>query len=341
MRPAGHGRRRAAPGARPRKLPHRPPRHRRLSRHLRSAPGRPPCGRVLAREPPAHFARPSTVKASLVVRPANRGRTLRHESERRLRALAFLDPDTIVAIPWRLGGPARRHARPLDDRRVQSRERRRGASDRSRSPNVTSRARRRSASRVTTIPSASRASRRSGTSVFSARLPREVRRGHRRRRPDARRADRGCRSGPTPPYVGDGVDAQRFRRTCFVRRSRQGPRPCCRIMPGLYWTPYGIRPARNDGFIETRRAVVCSLDQHLGPSRLEPGASGAFAGGDERHLRVRRVAAEGNAGGRAIERRGGVDRPHRGLRRPEPRGRSRSASRRTRSARDAGRKLRA
>lgn len=238
--------------------------------------------------------RPSTVKASLVVRTGERwSDALRQESQRRLRALAFLDPDTIVAIP--AGDSVDLHVVTHDhwttspEFSLES-----GGGQQFGSFAFTER----NFLGLGTSLSVSRHHDPVGVSSFASVEDHSVF-GTRLRGKLVAGTGAGGQTRDALielPFWADaaprawGAEWTRnvSENVLFDDRVEAATVPHRQETVDL---SYGIGRRTSDGFIERVALSFHALDQHLGPSRLEPGAPEAFAGGDER-LRVRRVAAE-------------------------------------------------
>jgi hypothetical protein len=251
--------------------------------------------------------RPSTVKASLVVRPGERwSDALRHESQRRLRALAFLDPDTIVAIP--AGDSVDLHVVTHDhwttspEFSLES-----GGGQQFGSFAFTER----NFLGLGTSLSVSRHHDPVGTSSFASIEDHSVF-GTRLRGKFVAGTGAGGQARDMVlelPFWADAAPrawgAQWTRNisetVLFDDLVEAATVPRRQETTDFYW---GVGRRTSDGYIQRFVLSFHTLDRHLGPSRLEPGAPLAFAGGDE-NLRLRRFAAEAKRWRpRFIERRG-------------------------------------
>ena len=251
--------------------------------------------------------RPSTVKASLVVRPGELwSDALRHESQRRLRALAFLDPDTIVAIP--AGDSVDLHVVTHDhwttspEFSLES-----GGGQQFGSFAFTER----NFLGLGTSLSVARHHDPVGVSNFASVEDHSVF-GSRLRGKFVAGTGAGGQTRDVVlelPFWADaaprawGVQWSRniSETVLFDDLVEAATVPRRQETVDLTW---GVGRRTSDGYIQRFLLTFHALDRHLGPSRLEPGAPEAFAGGDEK-LRVRRIGAEARLWRpRFIERRG-------------------------------------
>ncbi len=251
--------------------------------------------------------RPSTVKASLVVRVGDRWtEALRRESERRLRALEFLDPDSIGAVAdgdsVDLLVVTHDHWTTSPEFSLES-----GGGQQFGSFSFTERnflglgtslsvSRRHDPIGISSFGSIE------DHSVFGTRLRTKLIAGT--------GAGGQTREGLLElPFWADAaprawsVKAMRniSESVLFDDLVEAATVPRRQETVDLSW---GVGRRTSDGFIQRFLLSFYALDLHLGPTRMEAGAPLAFAGGDE-FLRVRRFAAEVKRWRpRYIERRG-------------------------------------
>lgn len=254
--------------------------------------------------------RPSTVRAALVFRPGDRwSDALRHESERRLRALAFLDPDTILATPVGESGDSvdvrvvtHDHWTTSPEFSLESGGGQQFGSFAFTERNLLGLGSSFSVARHHDPVGVSHFASLEDHSLFATRLHGKfvagTGAGGQTRDvvfelpfwADAAPLAWGVR------WTRDVSEAHLYDDLVEVARV-----PRTQEQFDVVW---GVGRRADDGTIHRFLLSFHALDRHLGPSELEPGAPLAFAGGDER-LRLRRFGAEARLWRpRFLERRG-------------------------------------